>query len=98
MSSDIRQRLTLLSSEKFLLKRLHTYASDVSGASVRAFFSKRTLYQLIAYFLVGIFEWFTGFYIYHHLEHLTGFIAFGIQSIIVGFIAFLLRKYLVFKA
>jgi len=62
------------------------------------FLSKTTLYQLIAYFLVGVFEWFTGFYIYRHLEHFTGFYAFGVQSLIVGFIAFLLRKYLVFKA
>ena len=66
--------------------------------SVSAFFSKRTLYQLVAYFLVGIFEWFTGFYIFHHLGHITGFFAFGTQSLVVGFIAFLLRKYLVFKA
>jgi len=62
------------------------------------FFSKKTLYQMVAYFLVGIFEWFTGFYLFHHLGHLTGFFAFGVQGLVVGFVAFLLRKYLVFKA
>lgn len=62
------------------------------------FLSKTTFYQMTAYFLIGIFEWFTGFYIFHHLGHLSGFLAFGVQSFGVGFIAFLLRKYLVFKA
>lgn len=61
------------------------------------FFSKTTLYQLVAYFLVGVFEWFVGFYIYHHLGRITGFFAFGVQSMVIGFIAFLLRKYWVFR-
>jgi ABC-type multidrug transport system permease subunit len=65
--------------------------------SAKAFFSRRTLYQLIAYWLVGVFEWFVGFYLFKHLGFTSGFFAFGIQSVIVGFIAFLLRKYLVFK-
>lgn len=60
-----------------------------------AFFSRKTLKQLVLYFLVGIYEYVVGYELFKHIR-LASWIAFGAQSMVVGFTAFLMRKYLVF--
>lgn len=61
-----------------------------------SFFSRKTLKQLVLYFLVGVYEYAVGYELFRHI-HLASWIAFGVQSIAVGFTAFLMRKFFVFQ-
>jgi hypothetical protein len=62
---------------------------------MQGFWSRRTLYQLVAYGVVGVYEYLAGYVLFSHIP-LPQFLAFGVQSAFIGFTAFLMRKYWVF--
>lgn len=59
------------------------------------FFSRKTLKQMLLYFMVGVYEWAAGWEIFKHIP-VAQWIAYGSVSLGIGMTGFVIRKYAVF--